>query len=109
MTVTLETIESDGTPVFKSRKRAIVKGKDIRNRAAKSWKVTKKTASTTCTGEESKTETIQETLGEVFATPTPAVTHKTSLYKQFRKEKAALCQDTRDPYYGDKGIGKGGT
>ena len=31
MTVTSETIESEGTPVFKARRKAIVKGKDIGN------------------------------------------------------------------------------
>ena len=34
--VTSETIESEGTPVFKAHRKAIVKGKDIGNRAAKS-------------------------------------------------------------------------
>ena len=51
-------------------------------------------------------ETIEETLDEVFTAP--AVTHKTSLYKQFRKEQAALRRDARDPNYGGKGWGKGG-
>ena len=51
-------------------------------------------------------ETIEEMLDEVFTAP--AVTHKASLYKQFRKEQAALCRDARDPNYGGKGWGKGG-
>ena len=103
MTVTSETIESEETPVFKARRRAIMKGKDIGNRAAKSQK--KKTATVTSEKEE-PAETIKETLGEVFATP--AVTHKTRLYKQFRKEQAALRRDAKDPHYRGKDIGKGG-
>ena len=103
MTVTSETIESEGTPVFKARRKAIVKGKDIGNRAAKSQK---KSKTSTVSSMEEPGETIEETLDEVFTAP--AVTHKTSLYKQFRKEQAALRRDARDPNYGGKGWGKGG-
>ena len=98
MIVTSETIESEGTPVFKAHRKAIVKGKDIGNRAAKSRKKNK----TYMVGStEGPTETIEETLGEVFVTP--ALTHKMSLYKQFRKEQAALRHDAMDPNYGGKG------
>ena len=98
MIVTSETIESEGTPVFKACRKAIVKGKDIGNHAAKSWK---KNKTSTIGSTEGLTETIGETLGEVFVTP--ALTHKTSLYKQYRKEQAALCHDAMNPNYGGKG------
>ena len=88
MTVTSETVDVEGTPVFKSRK---VKGKDIGNHAAKERKVAKRTPKAMAMREEVTTETIGETLGEVFSPP--AVTHKTSLYKQFCKEQAALRRD----------------
>ena len=94
MTVTSETIGSEGTPVFKAHRKAIVKGKDIGNRAAKSLK---KNKTSTVGSTEGPTETIEETLGEVFVTL--ALTHKTSLYKQFRKEQYALRHNAMDPNY----------
>ena len=37
MTVTLETVQEEGEPVFKARRKDILKGKDIGNQARKCY------------------------------------------------------------------------
>ena len=97
MTVTTETVEiresSDlGEPVFKNRRKDIVKGKDIGNRAAR---------------KAAAASSIQEQLGEVFQEKPK--TFNTSLYKEFRKEQAQLRRDAQNPQFGGRGRGKTGS
>ena len=97
MTITTETVEvgesSDlGEPVFKDRRRDIVKGKDIGNRAAR---------------KAAAASSIQEQLGEVFQEKPK--TFSTSLYKEFRKEQAKLRRDAHNPQFGGRGRGKTGS
>ena len=108
MTVTSETVQEEGEPVFKARWKDILKGKDIGNQARKGKGKSRSAKLSAAVGSSETLEeasTIQEMLGEVFAEP---LTHKTSLYKQYWEEQKALRQDAHDPNYGGKGRGKGG-
>ena len=108
MTVTSETLQVEGEPVFKARRKDILKGMDIGNQAQKGKGKTQSAKPSAAAGSSralEQADTIQETLGEVFAEP---LTHKTSLYKQFHKEQKSLRCDAHNPNYGGKGIGKGG-
>ena len=108
MTVSSETIQLEGEPVFKARWKDILKGKDIGNQARKGKSKTHRSRPSAAAGSSKaleQAETIEETLGEVFTEP---LTHKTSLYKQFHEEQKALRHDAHNPNYGGKGIGKGG-
>ena len=83
MTVTSETVEigessQSGEPVFKNRRRDIIRGKDIGNRA---------------TRRAAAAPSIQEQLGEVFEQEQKPKTFGTSLYNKFRKEQAKLRRD----------------
>ena len=83
MTVTSETVQEEGEPVFKAGRIDILKGKDIGNQARKGKGKSRSTKPSAAAGSSEALEeasTIQETLGEVFAEP---LTHKTSLYKQY--------------------------
>ena len=96
MTVTSETLDvgepsSSGEPVFKKRRKDIIKGKDIGNRARKE--------------KAAKESSIGTQLGEVFSQPK---TYGTSLYKEFKKEQAQLRRDAHNPKFGGKGVGKSG-
>ena len=107
MTVSSETIELEGEPVFKARRKDILKGKDIGNQARKGRSGARESRPSAAAGSSKALdggESIEETLGEVFVEP---LTHKTSLYKQFREEQKRLRRDASDPKYGGKGIGKG--
>ena len=104
MTVTSETVGVEGKPVFKTRRRDILQGKDIGNRAQKG-KVRKVTAAAGSSEQLEQAGTIGDTLKEVFVAP---LTHKTSLYKQYHKEQKALRRDAANPKYGGKGCGKDG-
>ena len=113
MTVTPETVEKGevtGDPVFQSKRKNIVKGKDIGNRAGHG----KKKAKTAKTQEvEMAPVSIQEHLSTVF-TGGPKergeskTTFATSMYKCFKEEQKQLRKDAADPSYGDKGRGKRG-
>ena len=97
MTITTETVEvgepsDSGEPVFKDRRKDIIKGKDIGNRAAR---------------KAAAAPSIQEQLGEVFETKPK--TFGTSLYNQFRKEQAKLRWDAHNPRFGGRGRGKTGS
>ena len=108
MTVSSETIELEGKPVFKARRKDILKSKDIGNQARRGRSKTRESRPSAAAGSNKALEggeTIEETLGEVFAEP---LTHKTSLYKQFWEEQKNLRNDALNPNYGGKGIGQGG-
>ena len=110
MTVTAETIEEGegtGEPVFQAKRKDIVKGKDIGNRASHAKK--KKATETV----QEKPVSIQEQLSTVFSGgPKEAsrskTTFATSMYKRFKEEQKQLQKDAVDPSYGGKGRGKGG-
>ena len=96
MTITSETVEigeppDSGEPVFKDKRKDIIKGKDIGNRAAR---------------RAATAPSIQEQLGEVFEQKPK--TFGTSLYNQFRKEQAKLRRDAHNPKFGGRGRGKTG-
>ena len=105
MTVSSKTIEPEGEPVFKARRKDILKGKDIGNQARRGRSKTRESRPSAAAGSSKALEggeTIEETLGEVFAEP---LTHKMSLF--WEEQKALRC-DALNPNYGGKGIGKGG-
>ena len=108
MTVSSKTIELEGEPVFKARRKDILKGKDIGNQAWRGRSKTRESRPSAAAGSSRALEggeTIEETLEEVFAEP---LTHKMSLYKQFWEEQKNLRRDALNSKYGGKGIGKGG-
>ena len=113
MTVTAETVEEGevtGDPVFQSKRKDIVKGKDIGNHARRG----RKKAKSTKTQEVSAAPvSIQEQLSTVF-TGGPKeggesqAMFATSMYKCFKEEQKQLRKDAANPSYGGKGRGKGG-
>ena len=105
MTVSSETIEPEGEPVFKAQRKDILRGKDIDNQAwnAKKYRSVKASAAAGSSKQLEQQGTIKNTLGEVFTAP---LTHKTSLYKQFQEEQKALRRDAQNQSYGGKGRSK---
>ena len=113
MIVTAETMEEGevtGDPVFQSKCKDIVKGKNIGNRAGHGRKKTKTTKTQDV---EVAPISIQEHLSTVF-TGGPKegggsqTTFTTSMYKHFKEEQKQLRKDAANPSYGGKGRGKGG-
>ena len=111
MVITMETLEEGegtGEPVFQAKRKDIVKGKDIGNRASCAKK--KKKATETV---QERPVSIQEQLSTVF-TGGPKeesgskTTFATSMYKHFKEEQKQLQKDAADLSYGGKGRGKGG-
>ena len=77
-----ETVEVEGEAVFKTRRKDILKEKDIGNQAKKGQGCSSKASAAAGSSKDlEQTETIEGTLGEVFTAP---LTHKTSLYTQFQ-------------------------
>ena len=105
MTVSAETVEGD--PVFQTKRKDIVKGKDIGNRATRARR--KPTATVTSEGgsTEQPVRTPTTVTGEV--PPVPSKTFATSLYGQLHEEQKRLRRDARDPQYGGRGRGKAGS
>ena len=72
MTVSSKTIELEGESVFKARWNDILKGKDIGNQAQRGRSKTPESRPSAVAGSSKALEggeTIEETLGEVFAEP----------------------------------------
>ena len=107
-TETLEEGEGTGEPVFQAKRKDIVKGKDIGNRASRAKK--KKKATETV---QERPVKIQEQSSTVF-TGGPKeesgskTTFATSMYKHFKEEQKQLRKDAADPSCSGKGRGKGG-
>ena len=109
MVVTAETMEEGeamGEPVFQAKRKDIVKGKDIGNRASRAKKKATETVPT-------KPISIQEQLSAVFPGGSredskSKATFATSMYKRFKEEQKQLRKDAADPTYSGKGRGKGG-
>ena len=107
MAETVEEGEVMGDPVFQSKRKDIVKGKDISNCAGRGRKKAK-------TKEVSVAPiSIQEQLSTVFAGgPKPGEksqgTFASSMYKHFKEEQKQLRKDAVNPAYGGKGRGKSG-
>ena len=113
MIVTAETMEEGevtGDPVFQSKHKDIVKGKDISNRVGCGRKKTKTTKTQDV---EVAPISIQEHLSTLF-TGGPKegggsqTTFTTSMYKRFKEEQKQLRKDAANPSYNGKGRGKGG-
>ena len=113
MIVTAETVEEGevmGDPVFQSKRKDIIKGKDIGNRAGRGRRKTK----TVKTQEVSAAPvSIQDQLSAVFpGGPKPGErsqgTFASSMYKRFKEEQKQLHKDAANPAYGGKGRGKTG-
>ena len=109
MMVTTETMEEGegmGEPVFQAKRKDIVKGKDIGNRASRAKKKATETV-------QVKPVSIQEQLSTVFPGGSKEesgskTTFTTSMYKRFKEEQKQLRKDAANPSYGGKGKGKGG-
>ena len=109
MVVTTETMEEGegmGEPVFQAKRKDIVKGKDIGNRASRAKKKTTETV-------QAKPISKQEQLSTVFpGGPKEGsgskTTFATSMYKCFKEEQKQLQKDATDPSCSGKGRGKGG-
>ena len=113
MIVTAETVEEGevmGDPVFQSKRKDIIKGKDIGNRAGRG----RRKAKTVKTQEVSAAPvSIQDQLSAVFPEgPKPGErsqgTFASSMYKCFKEEQKQLRKDAANPAYGGKGRGKTG-
>ena len=107
MAETVEEGETTGEPVSRSKRKDIVKGKDIGNRAGRG----KKKAKTVKTQEASVS--IQDQLSAVFPggpkpRGQPQSTFASSMYKRFKEEQKRLRKDAANPAYGGKGRGKTG-
>ena len=109
MVVTVETMEEGeamGELVFQAKRKDIVKGKDIGNRASQAKKKATETVPT-------KPISIQEQLNAVFPGGSKEesrskTTFATTMYKHFKEKQKQLKKDAADPSYGGKGRGKGG-
>ena len=105
MTVSAETVVGD--PVFQTKRKDIVRGKDIGNRASRARR---KPTATVTTAEElmDVSEQPADTPASVTGGARPK-TFATSLYGQLHEEQKKLRRDARNPQYGGKGRGKTGS
>ena len=105
MTVSAETVIGD--PVFQAKRKDIIRGKDIGNRASRARR---RPTATVTTAEEMIDMTDQQE-----EAPAPAAggarpkTFATSLYGQLQEEQKKLRRDAQNPQYGGKGRGKAGS
>ena len=104
MTVSTETITGD--PVFQTKRKDIVRDKDIGNRASRAHR---RPTATVTTAEE-----LMDVTEQPAAAPAPITggarpkTFATSLYGQLHEEQKQLRRDARNPQYGGRGRGKAG-
>ena len=105
MTVSAETVV--GNPVFETKRKDIVRGKDIGNRASRARRQPTATVTTVedlmDAGEQPAAAAAAQTGG------TQQRTFATSLYGQLHQEQKKLRRDAQNPQYGGKGRGKTGS
>ena len=105
MTVSAETVVGD--PVFETKRKDIIRSKDIGNRASRACR---QPTATVTTAQELMDVTEQPAAASVTVTEGARPgTFATSLYGQLHEEQKRLRRDAQNPQYGGKGRGKAGS